>query len=201
MTPRRAPHYRAHEFAAISTPRLLLRAMTSGDVDDVHAYMSNPDVCRFLLHEPRSRETVALKIEEWSTMGRLAVPGDDLQLAMEFTTDDPEAGRVIGHTYFKLTSVDDVTAEIGWTLHPGFEGKGYATEAAAAMLAYAFTTLGLNRVYAELDPRNIASVALCGRLGMREEAHFREHMWLKGEWSDTGIHAILRSEWSARQSG
>jgi aminoglycoside 6'-N-acetyltransferase len=67
------------------------------------------------------------------------------------------------------------------------------------MLDYAFGTLGLHRVYAELDPRNTASVALCGRLGMREEGYLREDMWLKGEWSDTGVYAVLASEWAARK--
>ncbi len=66
------------------------------------------------------------------------------------------------------------------------------------MLTYAFTTLGLHRVTAELDPRNDDSVALCKRLGMREEAYFVEHMWFKGEWGDTGVYAILASEWAAR---
>ena len=77
-------------------------------------------------------------------------------------------------------------------------GKGYATEAApVCVLDLAFGELGLHRVYAELDPRNDASVALCLRLGMRHEANFLEHMWLKGEWTDTGIYAILEREWEA----
>lgn len=172
--------------------------MTLDDVDDVHAYMSDAEVCRYLLHEPRSRETVTQKLAEWSTMGGLTEPGDDLQLALELTEDGPSQGRVIGHSYFKLTSTEHLTGEIGWTLHPDFAHLGYASEAANAMLAYAFTELRLHRVYAELDPRNTASVALCQRLGMRHEALFREHMWHKGEWSDTGIYAILESEWRSR---
>jgi RimJ/RimL family protein N-acetyltransferase len=174
--------------------------MTMDDTDAVHSYMSDPEVCRYLLHGPRSREIVAEKIAEWSTSGRLAVSGDYLQLALQLAASGTGAGRVIGHVYFRLKSVDDLAAEIGWTLHPDVEGNGYATEAAEAMLAYAFGELGLHRVIAELDPRNTASIALCRRLGMREEALFREEMWLKGEWSDTGVYAILHSEWSARHS-
>ena len=66
------------------------------------------------------------------------------------------------------------------------------------MLDYAFGVLKLHRVRAELDPRNTGSVALCLRLGMREEAHFVEDMWFKGEWGDTGVYAILDREWAAR---
>ena len=181
-----APTYEPHEFEPIRTERLLMRVMTLDDVDDVHAYQSLPEVCRYLLYEPRTRERVAEKITEWSTMGRLAQVGDDLELALELL-DEPSKGRVIGHSYFKLTSTDDLSGEIGWSLHPDFEGQGYASESARAMLEYAFGTLGLHRVTAELDPRNTASIALCKRLGMREEAYFREHMWFKGEWGDTGV--------------
>lgn len=191
-----APAYEPHEFEPIRTERLLMRVMTLDDVDDVHAYQSLPEVCRYLLYEPRSRERVEEKIREWLGMGRLAKVGDDLELALELL-DGPSKGRVIGHSYFKLTSTDDLSGEIGWSLHPDFEHQGYASEAARAMLAYAFTTLGLHRVTAELDPRNTASVALCKRLGMREEAYFREHMWFKGEWGDTGVYAVLASEFLA----
>jgi len=55
-------------------------------------------------------------------------------------------------------------------------------------------------VRAELDPRNDASIALCRRLGMREEAHFVEDMWFKGEWADTGVYAILASEWTRQRA-
>ena len=51
---------------------------------------------------------------------------------------------------------------------------------------------------ANLDPRNDASAALCRRLGMREEAHFVEDIWFKGEWADSAIYAILDREWRAR---
>lgn len=190
-----APVYVPHEFEPIRTERLLLRVMTMDDVDDVHAYQSLPEVCRYLLYEPRTRERVAEKIAEWTDMGRLAEVGDDLELALELL-DGPSKGRVIGHSYFKLTSTEDLSGEIGWSLHPDFEHQGYASEAARAMLGYAFTELGLHRVTAELDPRNSASVALCLRLGMREEALFREHLWFKGEWGDTGVYALLASEFA-----
>jgi RimJ/RimL family protein N-acetyltransferase len=110
--------------------------------------------------------------------------------------DDP--GRVMGHVYFTIKSVANSTAEIGFALHPDFGGQGYMSEAASAVLEIAFRELGLHRVMAELDPRNTRSVALCKRLGMREEAHFVEDLWSKGEWGDTGIYAILDREWAER---
>jgi RimJ/RimL family protein N-acetyltransferase len=107
---------------------------------------------------------------------------------------------VVGDLYFAIKSTVHATAEIGWTLHPDFAAQGYMTEAASALLGVAFTTLGLHRVFAQLDARNDASVALCRRLGMREEAYFVEDLWFKGAWGDTAIYAILEREWPASRT-
>jgi RimJ/RimL family protein N-acetyltransferase len=115
---------------------------------------------------------------------------------MELPATGDNRARVIGAIYFHLTSVDDATAEIGWAVTPGYQGRGYAAEAARAVIDVGFGPVGLHRVYAELDPRNDASVALCLRLGMRHEAHFVENMWFKGMWADTGIYGVLGREWS-----
>jgi RimJ/RimL family protein N-acetyltransferase len=188
-----------YEFSApVRTDRLVLRAMTSGDVDDIHAYQSRPDVCRYMLFEPRTRDEVAEKVAKYSAALVLNGDGDFWQLAVERASDP---GRVIGDIYFAIKDAANASAEIGWTLHPDQMGSGYMTEAAGATLAIAFNDLELHRVRAQLDARNRRSAALCKRLGMRREALFREDMWFKGEWSDTAIYAILNHEWAAAQVG
>ncbi len=179
----------------IATDRLVLRLMTAADVQDVHAYQSREDVCRYLLFEPRTLEQVSAKVDEFSTSTTLAGDGDFLQLALELPATGDEPARVIGDSYFTIANAENSRGEIGWTMHPDFTGKGYAAEAARAMLGIAFRELGLHRVIAELDPRNDASIALCKRLGMREEAYLVKDLWFKGEWGDTGTYAILREEW------
>jgi RimJ/RimL family protein N-acetyltransferase len=185
-----------YEFAVpVLTARLVLRTMTHDDVDDIHAYQSRADVCRYLPLEPRTRDEVVEKVTKCSTALALNGDGDYWQLAVERAS---HPGRVIGDVYFTIKSVANATGEIGWTLHPDFAGQGYMTEAASAILEIAFASLGLHRVRAELDPRNDASIALCERLGMRKEAHFVEDLWFKGGWADTGIYAILDREWPPR---
>jgi RimJ/RimL family protein N-acetyltransferase len=176
----------------IRTERLTLRLMTAADVDDVFAYQSREDVCRYLLHEPRSREEIEVWVAKYGAATELAADDDWIEPAIEWD------GRVIGHMYLTIPSVENLGAEIGWTLHPDFFGKGYATEAATAILDLAFGELGMHRVRAELDPRNDASIALCLRVGMREEAHFVQDLMFKGGWADTGVYAILADEWAAR---
>lgn len=181
----------------IRTERLTLRLMVPSDVDDILNYQSREDVCRYLLFEPRTRDEVEDRVAKHGASTTLEKDGDYLQLALELPTTADAPARVIGDSYFTISNLENSRGEIGWTLHPDFAGRGYAAEAARAVLNIAFTQLRLHRVYAELDPRNDASIALCKRLGMREEAFFVKDLWFKGEWADTGIHAILREEWLA----
>jgi RimJ/RimL family protein N-acetyltransferase len=179
----------------IATERLTLRLMTDDDTDAVHAWMSDPEVARYQLYEPRDRTLTAEKVAEMAAKSTLGAKDDWIQPGVEL------AGHgVIGSIYFKITSIDDLTGEIGWAFTRAYQGKGYAVEAASAILDLAFGSLGLHRVFAELDPRNDPSVALCLRLGMRHEAHFAEHMMFKGAWADTGMYGILDREWSARRA-
>jgi RimJ/RimL family protein N-acetyltransferase len=185
-----------YEFSApVRTARLVLRGMTDADVDDIHAYQSRPDVCRYLPFEPRSRDEVAEKVVTYSAALVLSGDGDSWRLAVERVSDP---GHVIGDVFFAITDAADATCEIGWTLHPSYTGSGYMTEAAHAVLAIAFDQLRLHRATARLDPRNQESAALCRRLGMRQEALFVEDLWLNGGWGDTAIYAILDREWAAR---
>ncbi len=189
-----------HLDGPLVTERLVLRLMTPNDVDAVYAYQSREDVCRYLLYAPRTREQVSTRVAEHARADRLAGDGDYLQLALELRDTEDHPGQLVGDSYFTLSSVEHLRGEIGWSMHPDHTGRGYATEAATAVLDLAFSTIGLHRVHAELDPRNHASVAMCRRLGLREEAHFVQDVWFKGDWADTGVHAILRDEWIGRSS-
>ncbi|QKJ19720.1 GNAT family N-acetyltransferase [Microbacterium hominis] len=181
------------DFHPLSGERIHLDLLRDDDLEPLYALQSDPEVCRYLLYEPRSREQVADVLRRDAAATRLESPGDYLQPAIR----DAD-GRFCGTMYFELHSAEpDRTAEIGWILLPQAQGRGYAWEAAALLLDLAFGELALHRVYAELDPRNDASVALCLSLGMRLEGRFAEHMWLKGEWTDTGHYAILEREWRA----
>ena len=182
----------------VRTARLLIRTMAIADVDDIHAYQSREDVSRYLPYFPRTRDDVVEKVTKFSTATAIGAEGDYWQLAIERLA---EPGRVIGDVYFSLRSTANASGEVGWTLHPSYEGQGFMTEAAGAIVEIAFAGIGLHRVIARIDPRNAASAALCRRLGMRDEAHFSEDVWFKGEWGDTAVFALLGSEWRARQHG
>lgn len=175
------------------TERLRIRLLTTADTDAVHAYQSRADVCEYLLFEPRDHETVAQKVAEAAAASGFERDGDDWRLAVERLHD----GAVLGELYFALASTEHECAEIGWIFHPDYHGHGYAHESAAALMRFGFQVVGCHRIVAELTPQNSASVNLCRRLGMREEAYFVQNMKLRGRWEDTGVYAMLRDEWAA----
>jgi len=179
--------------SAIVTERLLLRPYERTDVDDLHDIQSRTEVMRYLYDEVRTREEVEELIEKRVTLTSLQVDDDGLVLAAERQED----GRVIGDVTLTLRSTYHRQGEIGFVFHPDAQGRGYAREAATAMLHVAFAELGLHRVYGRTDLRNEASAGLMRRLGMRQEAHLRENEIFKGEWGDELVFAILEREWYA----
>jgi RimJ/RimL family protein N-acetyltransferase len=186
--------------APIVTPRLSLRLFTLDDVEDSFLYQSRDDVTRYMLYDALSREEIIERIRIREGARGLANDGDFLVLAVELPATADAPARVIGDVDIQLKSAANAQATIGWAFHPDFQGRGYAAEAASALLDLAFDTVGLHRVYAELDPRNSASAALCARLGMRHEAHFVDELFFKGGWGDTDVYGVLDREWAARSA-
>ena len=109
--------------------------------------------------------------------------------------DGPAAGALIGDCGLKTHGDEPRLGDIGYTLGRAHQRRGYASEAVRRVLDCAFTELGMHRVSASIDADNHASLALCERLGMRREAHFRRSVWFKGAWVDDVIYAVLRDEW------
>lgn len=181
----------------IRTRRLLLRPLTEADADDVAAYQALPDVVRYLPWPVRSPAESREHTVTRAGSTRLADDEDGLILAAELVGADGSPGPVIGDLSVFLKCREHAQVAVGWVFHPLWHGRGYATEAATAVLDLAFGELGAHRVFAELDPRNGASAALCRRLGMRLEAHFVENEFFMGEWSDLQVFAILGREWRA----
>lgn len=182
----------------LTTERLRLRPFTRGDVDAVHSYRGREDVARYLFDPPLSRDECALAIQQRTAQTGFAEEGDRIVLAVE-TLD---GASLVGEVSLIWRSVEARQGELGWIFHPAFQGRGYATEATNVLLDLAFGPADLHRVFARCDARNNPSWRLMERLGMRREAHFREHGLFKGRWDEEFYYAILRKEWlSLRQPG
>lgn len=178
----------------LQTPRLLLRPFSPRDLSDLLAIRSRPKVVRYLYGDVLDRRSAADWLRRAMAQDRLVSPGDDLSLAVE------HEGRVIGDVLLRWAGDEHRQGEIGFVFHPGSSGQGYATEAVAAVLELAFSGVRLHRVHGQCDARNTSSAALMARLGMRAEAHLRENEWVKGEWTDALVFAVLAAEWFSHAS-
>jgi RimJ/RimL family protein N-acetyltransferase len=183
------PHY------PVRSARLSLRPLGPDDIDALVAYRSQPDVCRYVPFEPMDEKTVAERLAGPWSRTTLDDEAQGLTLGVELM----DGGHLVGDVLLAFDSRLHRSGEIGYVLHPGFSGHGYATEAVRTLLHLAFDELGLHRVTARVDARNLPSARLAARLGMRREAHLVENEWFKGGWSDEFDFALLEHEWAAGQ--
>ena len=180
----------------IRTKRLLLRPFAPGDVDALYAYHRLPETHRYLYSEARSRAQVEALVAERAGKTALTGAGQELHLVAELA----DTGELAGDCVLFWRSQDHQKGEIGYTFNPACHGRGLATETAVALLRLGFERLGLHRITGHLDARNIASARVLERAGMRLEAHLVENEFVKGEWSDELVYAMLRHEWEGRRA-
>jgi len=177
----------------IRTQRLLLRPYRADDVDAVYAYERLPETARYLSNEPMSRAEAEALVTRRIGSSTLGDVGEVVNMIIELA----RTGDLVGDCALFWRS--EGQAEVGYVLHPAHHGHGYATETVGALLRLGFEDLGLHRVAARCDARNTASARVMERAGMRREAHLVQSEFIKGEWTDELIYAILRSEWAAAQ--
>jgi RimJ/RimL family protein N-acetyltransferase len=178
----------------ITTDRLILSPLSAADSASLFAYRSLPEVCRYQSWEPQSLDDAIGFIDDLAS-NVFDASGTWFQFGVRI----PESGELIGDLGVRLLE-DGQQAEIGFTLAPSAQGRGFAAEAVVAVLDFLFGQLGKHRVFASADPCNQPSLRLLERVGMRQEAHFRESLLFKGEWADDVVFAVLESEWVQHKS-
>jgi RimJ/RimL family protein N-acetyltransferase len=176
----------------IELDAITLRPFQSDDYDDFCAYRSLAEPARYVRWSPDDPAKVRrAAFTKRRRATRIAAPGDILAPAIA----DRATGRIVGELMLRWIDNEHRQGEVGFGLHPDFQGRGIARTAAVEMLRIGFDILGLHRIYGGCDPRNAPSAGLMRRLGMREEATLHEVEYLKGEWVDEQIFALLSTEW------
>ena len=176
-------------FENITTDRLVVRPAELGDERAIYSYRSNFAENKYQGWFPESVEEVREHI-----VSNLSQNVDVADMWLQFAIIITNENKLIGDIGVNL-SADKMQAEVGCTLDKAFQGKGYATEALGAMVEYLFLTLKKHRITAYIDPRNTESISMVERLGFKKEAHFRESLFIRGEWVDDVVYAILEKEW------
>jgi aminoglycoside 6'-N-acetyltransferase len=174
----------------ITTEKLVLRRLAGGDWKDLLECLSDEELFRYAEGRPLSEE----EIIHWLDSDRhvkLTTPGQAFVLGIAV----PDTGKLIGYLSLGLTGQQHLQAALDVTLGRSHQRKGFATEAVAATLHFCFEGIGLHRVSAHCDSRNVAARRLCEKAGMRREGEFVEDRLVNGEWTNTVWYAALSAEY------
>lgn len=185
------------------TPRLVLRPLDDSDAADLYRIFSDPLVMRYWSSpawtEPAQAHRMIERDQE-SYLGR-----SDLRLAIE----GREPAKVVGTVSLFRIDAACRRAEIGYALGTAWQGRGLMNESLRALIdavfdqreGAPFDDLRLNRLEADVDPRNGPSCRSLERVGFQLEGRLRERWWVDGEVSDSALYGLLRAEWPGRSAG
>jgi RimJ/RimL family protein N-acetyltransferase len=186
VAPTSAPDY------PIETERLAVRPFEPGDFDELLEIHSDREVARYVPWPARTADDLRPVFERKLGTRWIGAEGDAMSLAVTLQSDD----ALVGDISLTWESREHRNGEIGFVFHPDHQGKGYALESMQVVMRLGFEALDMHRLFGRADARNDRSIRLMVRLGLRQEAHFVENEFLKGEWSDEVVYAILRREWT-----
>jgi RimJ/RimL family protein N-acetyltransferase len=175
-------------FTRIETERLVLRRFRPDDALIFVAYRSEPSVARYQSWDERYTLADAERFIGSLAGAHPGEPGAWFQFAVADRVDDD----LLGDCALQVDAHDPSRAELGYTVAPAHQGRGLATEAVGALIAYAFDTLGVERIHATADERNAPSIRLMERLGF--DAIARVHTTFKGERCVEETYELRRNQ-------
>lgn len=173
----------------LETKRLTIRKLRPADLHDLHAFRSDPEVCRYQGYEPETLDGCR-ELIEWQMDKEFGPPLQWTKVGMELTSE----AKLIGDISVKPEQ-DPRTVEFGISLSRDFQGRGLASEALSAIFDHLFKEKGTHRITAIMDVDNTAVIAMVERLGFRREGHYIKSFFDNGEWCDEYFYALLESDW------
>ena len=175
----------------LRTERLVLRPFRPSDAADVQLLAGAPEIADTTLSIPHPYEDGMA--EAWIAGHRDRFgKGEEVVFAVQRLED----GALIGSIGLRLRQ-DHQRGELGYWIGRPYWGQGYCTEAARAVLRWAFRSMRLNRVYACHFARNPASGRVMQKLGMRREGLLRAHVRKAEGFEDLVYYGMLRSDYAA----
>lgn len=173
----------------LQTPRLLLRRFTMDDAQNMFdLWCNDPEVTRFLSWGPHGTiDNTKRLLKSWRQR---------YEDTMFYNWCIEFEGLPIGGIDLIMRSEKSLRAELGYCLSNRYKGRGLVTEAACAVLTFAFEDVGLHKICAKHDVENPASGRIMQKLGMRQEGYMKlDAQRLDGTYSDMVLYGILRDEW------
>lgn len=181
----------AMEKLNLQTTRLKIRHLKQADLTNFHAYRSNPEVTKYQGFDVMTRQQALEFIKDNATK-HFGKAGEWVQYGIE----NLETKQLIGDCAIKLDQYNTKIAEIGITISPLNQKKGYAKETVLSIVTFLFEQKEIHRVVEIVDAANTASINLLKSTGFRQEGHFIENIFFKGKWGSELQFAMLKREWN-----
>jgi ribosomal-protein-alanine N-acetyltransferase len=170
----------------LNTSRLILREFCTDDRAAIHTFASDAEVTRYTDWGPNGLADTTAFLSDVTRDGQNR-PRSRFALAVVHRQDHV----LIGSIELRITSNTHGRGEMGYVLGRSWWGRGYASEAAAAILRFGLDDLGLHKVTATCDPDNTASARVLTKIGMQHEGHLRDHLHLRDQWRDRMLYSAL----------
>jgi ribosomal-protein-alanine N-acetyltransferase len=175
-----------HPFQNLETERLLLRRVSTADVNEVLELRGNPETIKFI-----PRPLVTTKEE---ALEHILMIDDKIEANVGINwaitiKGNPKLIGVIGH--YRIQP-ENHRCEIGYMILPQYNGQGIVTEAIKVVLEYGFDVLNMHSIEAVIDPDNHASERVLQKNGFVKEAHILENELWNGKFWDTIIYSLLK---------
>lgn len=174
-------------FPELKTERLVLRRMLMEDAHALFEMRSDERVMQFL-DRPRAKT-----IADAENLIRLIDHDIDSNIGITWGVSLHGTSRLIGTMGFWNITKAHFRAEIGYLLHPDFQGKGLMMEAAKKTIDFGFREMGLHSIEANINPNNLRSAKMLEKCGFVKEAHFRENYYYDGKFLDSMIYSLLNN--------
>lgn len=177
----------------LETQRLILRELRLSDIDRIYRYANDESINRYLLFGDLAKEDGARKYVQ-KAMASAALD-TNIEQRMQYKLAllvKPEID-FIGSCWLDITDATHKRASIGYFIDNRYWGRGYATEAAKALLKYGFETLKLHRIEATCDADHQATRRVLEKAGLKREARLRQHRRRQSLWTDSCLYAIVEN--------
>lgn len=177
------------EIPVLKTERLILRKISVDDAEDMYAYASDHQVTRYVTWPTHQT------IEDTLGFLRFVEEQYTIHASVNWGIVDKESNKFIGTIGYVQWNKNSNWGEIGYALSREFWGQGLMTEALKPVIQFGFGQMGLNRVEARCNPKNIGSERVMQKVGMLYEGLSRQKLYIKGEYQDLKRYAVLKEDW------
>jgi len=174
-------------FPELKTERLVLRRILMEDAQALFEMRSDERVMQFL-DRPRAKS-----IADAENLIRLIDHDIENNIGITWGVSLTGTSRLIGTMGFWNITKAHFRAEIGYLLHPDFQGKGLMIESAKKTINFGFREMGLHSIEANINPNNLRSAKMLENCGFVKEAHFRENYYYDGKFLDSVIYSLINN--------